>query len=229
MDSIISVNRVQKPYRVQINDLLSVRVKALDQEVVSMFNPVDETVSTATTEEALFFNGYTVDDRGNIRIPRLGNVFVLGLTTEEIQELLKEKLLASFFKPTANIFVTVKLPGIRYTTLGEIGSGSQVIYKEQITIMEAIAQAGGIDDLGDRTDVVIVRQNPEGQQIHHINLTQIEAVNSPVYYIQPNDLILVNPLPQKSTGFGITGLNTFQSIASIVTLFTSIVLLSTRL
>ena len=42
VDSIIAIHQLNKPYRVQINDLLSIRVKALDQELVGMFNPIDE-------------------------------------------------------------------------------------------------------------------------------------------------------------------------------------------
>src|SRR5690606_28351425 len=74
----------QKPYRVQINDILSVRVKALDQESVSIFNPVGDENLTASPSEKAYFDGFTVDVHGNIRIPALENVNVLGYTTEEI-------------------------------------------------------------------------------------------------------------------------------------------------
>jgi polysaccharide export outer membrane protein len=59
----------------------------------------------------LFFDGFTVDIHGNIRIPTLGTINVLGYTTEEIQNKIEEKLLKEQFKETANIFVTVKLTG----------------------------------------------------------------------------------------------------------------------
>ena len=138
-------------------------------------------------------------------------------------------MLDQYFKNEANIFVTVKLAGIRYTTLGEIGSGSQVIYKEQVSIMEAVANAGGITEFGDMTDVKIIRQYPGArEEIHAIDLTNIDATKSPYYYIQPNDLILVNPLPQKSLGIGTTGLESFRTIVSIVTLLTTSILIFTR-
>lgn len=217
-DSLISIQQMQPPYRVQINDLLSIRVKALDQELTGMFNPIgDAENSTATTEEKAYFDGFPVDRHGNIRIPTLGTVKVLGLTLEEIRLKLKEKLLNEYFKTEANIFITVKLAGLRYTTLGEIGSGSQVIYKEQVSIMEAIANAGGISLYGKRRSVKILRQYPEGQRLHRIDLTKITAVNSPFYYIQPNDLIIVDPLPQKSLGIGETGFGTFATLFSLIT------------
>ncbi|MFD1095217.1 polysaccharide biosynthesis/export family protein [Salegentibacter chungangensis] len=228
IDSIISINRIKKPYRIQTGDLLSIRVKALDQELVGMFNPVDESALGATTEESVYFDGFTVDDHGNIRFPSLGNVNVLGFTVEEVREEIEKELLEKYFKEQANIFVTVKLAGIRYTTLGEIGTGSQVIYKEEVTIIEAVANAGGINEYGDMKDVKIIRQYPHGEEIHSIDLTSIEATKSPYYYIQPNDVILVNPLPQKAIGLGTSGLDVFQTIVSIGGVLASLILLATR-
>lgn len=227
-DSLISVERIQKPYRIQVNDLLSIRVKAIDQDVVGMFNPIGEQNPNATGEERLYYDGFLVDAHGNIRVPTLGEVNVLGFTVEEVREKIEKALLDKYFKEQANIFVTVKLAGIRYTTIGEIGSGTQVIYKEQVTIMEAIAQAGDISEFGDRTDVVIVRQYPGGEKRHHIDLTSIDAMRSPYYYIQPNDLIIVNPLPQKAWGIGTTGLSNFQTATSILALVISSILIFTR-
>jgi polysaccharide biosynthesis/export protein len=228
LDSIIQVQRLRKPYRIQVGDLLSIRVKALDQELVGMFNPVGEANPTATTEERVYFDGFTVDDHGNIRVPTMGEINVLGYSEKEVREKIEKKLLDEYFKQEANIFVTVKLAGIRYTTLGEIGQGSQVIYKEQVTIMEAIANAGGISDYGDRENVQIIRQYPQGEEVHTIDVTDIAAIKSPYYYIQPNDMIVVNPLPQKALGVGTTGLEVFRTVTSLFTLATSIYFIVTR-
>ena len=228
VDSIIQVQRLRKPYRIQVGDLLSIRVKALDQELVGMFNPISEGSPNATTEENVYFDGFTVDDHGNIRVPTMGEINVLGYTEKEVRERIEEKLLEEYFKEEANIFVTVKLAGIRYTTLGEIAQGSQVVYKEQLTIMEAIANAGGISDYGDRENVQIIRQYPKGEEVHTIDVTNINALKSPYYYIQPNDMIVVNPLPRKALGLGTTGIEVFRTVVSLVTLATSIYFLTTR-
>ena len=230
VDSLLTIQRLKTPYRIQVNDLLSIRVKALDQELVGMFNPIGEANLSATGEERLYYDGFTVDQHGNIRVPTLGEINVLGYTVEEVQEKIEQELLDNYFREQANIFVTVKLAGIRYTTLGEIGTGSQVVYKEQVTIMEAVANAGGITEFGDMTDVKIIRQYPGGaEKIHNIDLTSINATKSPYYFIQPNDLILVNPLPQKALGLGTTGMDNFRTVLTVFTALTSIILLSTRL
>ena len=225
-DSIMAMRKMQDPYRLQVNDLISIRAKAMDQELMGIFNPTSEGTPNATTEERLYFDGFVVDPHGNIRIPSFGEMQVLGLTLEEVRIKIKERLLKDFFKEEANIFVTVKLPGIRYTINGEIGSpGSNIILRDQLSIMEAIANSGDITVVGDRKNVIIIRQYPLGQKVHHIDLTNINAMNSPYYYIQPNDLILINPLPQKSSGFGVVGLSSFTTILSLLTAVTTTILL----
>lgn len=225
-----TITKKPEPYRIQINDLLSIRIKSLDQSEVGMFNPVGDENPNATGEERLYYDGFLVDAHGNIRMPTLGEVNVLGFTVDEIREKLEEELLENYFREEANIFVTVKLAGIRYTITGEIGNpGSNIIYRDELTIMEAIANSGDITLTGNRKDVVIVRQYPYGQRVHHIDLTTIEAVNSPYYFVKPNDLILINPLPQKSLGTGTTAIQSITTIASILSLLTTSILLFNRL
>ena len=225
-DTILPVLKEADPYRLQVNDLLSIRVKALDDELVSIFNPVSENNPNATTEEKLYYEGFVVDRHGNIRIPVIGEMPVLGLTLEEVRKNLEKILLEDFFKETSNVFVTVKLAGIRYTINGEIGNpGSNIIYRDQATLMEAIANSGDITITGDRTDVVVIRQYPIGQKVHHIDLTSIDAMTSPYYQLQPNDLILINPLPQKSAGTGTTGVQSITTILALITAITSTILL----
>ena len=229
-DSLVSILKMDEPYRLQVNDLISIRVKALDQETVGIFNPISDANPNATGEQRLYYDGFVVDPHGNIRIPSLGELNVLGSTVDEVRQEVEKKLLEDYFKEEANIFVTVKLAGIRYTINGEIGSpGSNIIYRDQVSIMEAIANSGDIPVTGDKTNVVIIRQYPLGQKVHHIDLTNIDAMNSPYYNVKPNDLILINPLPQKSIGTGTTGLQSFTTILTVITALTTTILLFIRL
>lgn len=221
---------IQKPYRVQVNDILNVRVKALDQETVSILNPTGEGSLNASSAERAFFDGFTVDVHGNIRIPTLGYMNVLGFTTEEIEKNIEEKLLEDQFKETANIFVTVKLAGLRYTANGEVGRpGSQVLFTERVNIFEAIANVGEIPVTGNKKNVKIIRQYPQGQKIHSLDLTDVNVMKSPYYYIQPNDIIYVEPLKQKSLGTGETAVSSIATIASIISLLSTSILLYSRL
>jgi polysaccharide export outer membrane protein len=76
---------------------------------------------------------------------------------------------------------------------------------------------------------MIIRQYPQGQQIHHLDLTDIKVMESPYYYIQPNDIIYVKPLRQKTWGTGTTGKETFSTIVSVLGFITTTILLIDRL
>jgi polysaccharide export outer membrane protein len=229
-DSLRVLTEVQKPYRVQINDILNVQVKALDQETTQILNPTGDANLNASSQERAYFDGFTVDLRGNIRIPILGQLQVLGLTTEEIQDLIEQRLLEEQFKDTAQIFVTVKLAGLRYTATGEVGSpGTNVLFQERVNIFEALANVGDVALTGNRKEVMIIRQYPQGQEIHYVDLTDRAVMQSPFYYIQPNDMIYVKPLKQKSWGTGTTGTQTLGTVAAVFGLVTTTILLLTRL
>ncbi len=211
------------PYRVQINDVLSIRIKALDQSLVGMFNPISDTDNvSALTRESLYSDGFLIDDHGEINMPTLGKVKIVNLTVEEIKKKIEKKLLEEYFKEEANIFVTVKLGGIKYTTIGEIGTtGINVIFQERVNIFEAIANAGDIPTLGDKKDVLLIRPYPGGNVTHHLDLTDKAIFESPYFYIQPNDMIYVKSLPQKSWGFGETGLQSFTTVLGVFTALVS--------
>lgn len=218
-----------KPYRLQTNDIINVTIKAIDPKIVEMFAFSDVGQVANPTQEGLYYNGYTVDDHGNIRIPVLGEVYVLGLTFEEVRLKIEKQLLSEYFKEEANLFVIIKLAGFRYTINGEVTiPGSKIIMQEKVNILEAIANAGDITVTGDRKSVAVIRQFPQGTEIHTIDLTDIKAMESPYYYLQPNDYVYIKPLPQKSWGTGTTGIQSLTTIISLLTLVTTTMLLLTN-
>lgn len=217
---------VSKPYRLQTNDVISITIKANDPKLVNIFSTTKEVDQTAKTDVGLYFDGYTVDDHGNIRIPVLGELNVIGYTVEEVRIMVENKLLEEYFNKEADIFVIVKLAGIRFTLNGEINEpGVTTLYQEQVTIMDAIASAGDITMTGDRKSVTVIRQFPHGTEMHDIDLTNVTAIQSPYYYIQPNDYIYIKPLKQKSWGTGTTGISSLTTIITALSLVTTVLLL----
>lgn len=220
---------VLKPYRLQTNDVISITIKALDQKLVAMFSS-SESAEKSKSEIGLYFDGYTIDDHGNIRIPVLGDLNVLGYTIDEVRILVEKRLLEEYFNKEANIFVTVKLAGIRYTINGEIaGPGTKTLYQDKVTILEAIANSGDITVTGDRKSVSVIRQFPHGIEMHDIDLTDLKVLQSPYYYIQPNDYIYVKPLKQKTWGTGTTGIQSLGTVITLLSVATTTFLLLNRL
>lgn len=220
-----NVNEVlSKPYRLQVNDVIRIDIKALDPKLVSIFMAGKEGGSESA--ETLYFLGYTIDDHGNIRMPILGEINVLGYTLDEVRKTIEAKLLADYFKKEAELFVSVKLAGFRYTVNGEVlGPGTKVLYQERVNILEAIANAGDITVVGDRKDVKVMRQFPQGIETFSIDLTDANALQSPCFYLQPGDYIYVKPLKQKTWGTGKTGIESLGTIITILSLATTTFLL----
>ncbi len=221
-DAVVETNI--KPYRLQTNDVLNLSIKALDERLVEIFS--GSKLQLTPTAESMYFVGYTVDDHGNIRIPILGEVNVLGFTVEDVRKKIETQLLTDYFKKEAQLFVSVKLAGFRYTVNGEVGiTGSKILYQDKVTILEAIANSGDITITGDRKDVKVIRQFPQGAETFSIDLTNINAMKSNVYYLQPGDYIYVKPLKQKTWGTGKTGIESLGTIITLLSLATTTFLL----
>ena len=214
-----------KPYRLQVNDVLSITIKADDPKLVSIFNPTNKG-ETDNVGSSLYFSGYTVDDHGSIRIPVLGEITAIGFTVEELRLKIEQQLLDEYFKEEANIFVIVRLAGFKYTINGEVGSmGTKFLFQDHVNIMEAIANSGDITITGDRKAVTIIRQTPTGTEMHDIDLTDINVMQSPYYNLQPNDYIYVKPLKQKTWGTGKTGIESLSTIITLISLVTTALVL----
>lgn len=219
----------QKPYRLQTNDILIITIKAIDPKLVEIFNTNASQLTTSVNEQNSYFTGYSVDDHGNILLPILGEVNVLGFTVEDVRIKIEKMLHEQYFKTEAGIFVVVKLAGFRYTINGEVGNtGTKVLYQDKVNIMEAIANSGDIEITGDRKDVKVIRRYPQGSETFSIDLTDSKAVNSPCFYLQPNDYIYVKPLKQKTWGTGKTGIESLSTIITLLSLATTTFLLLKR-
>jgi len=228
-DGIATENSISavlaKPYRLQTNDVLSINIKAIDPKLVTIFSTTGSN-EAGKSDSDLYFSGFTVDDHGNIRMPILGELNVIGYTLDEIRIRIEKQLLEEYFKKEANIFVTVRLAGFKYTINGEVGStGTKVLFQEHVNIMEAIANSGDIAITGNRKAVTIIRQSPTGSEMHDIDLTDVNVMNSPYFYLQPNDYIYVKPLKQKTWGTGKTGIESLWTIITLLSLATTTFLL----
>ncbi len=206
-------------YKVQVNDLLDIKFRSLNEEVDKYFNLSNQQnqqmQSARGGNAAIYFNGYTIYSDGNIRLPVLNDVYVNGLSIEEIEAKLNS-ILKEYFDQDG-VFVKVRLAGIKYSVIGEGNNEGQFyLYQNEANIFEALANAGGIDFLGNRYDVQIVRMHPEGVKYYNVDLTDKRVVSDPRYFIQPNDIINIRPLKQASWGIGTTGFGTFLALLSAV-------------
>jgi len=190
------VSPIPPKHHLEIGDILIVKVISRNEESNNLFNLEANTNSAdqKLTAATLYLNGFTISQEGTIDIPNVGKVFVLNQTLEEAEE----TILAKAEDYLINPFVVVKLANFEFTILGEINHpGKYPVYKDGLTIYNAIAMAGDINDYGNLTKVKIIRSNKNKKQIYHLDLTDANILTSDFYYLRNNDLIYIQPLKYK--------------------------------
>ncbi|MCB2208712.1 MAG: polysaccharide biosynthesis/export family protein [Bacteroidetes bacterium] len=186
-DSIYPDGPVPDEYEVRVNDQLYIQVISDDKEnaVFLNLNPVDKIGGSGNMELIT----YIVDENGDIYFLLLGKIHVVGYTVKEI----REKLQLEVDRYLENTSVFVKLVNRYITILGEVENpGQHHMDKSRLSIFEAIGTAGDITDWGKFSEVRLIRETPEGKLVANIDLTNPNLINSPYYYILPNDVLYVS-------------------------------------
>lgn len=184
-------------YKIRTGDVLYVKILGLDEKSYSFFN-TQEIGYGGYNNITVYLNSYSVSDSGFINLPVIGSVFVMGLTIEGVKVKIQEQL--NKFIDKGNVMV--HLGNFTFTVLGEVSKpGSFYMYDDKLTVFQAIGFAGDLTTYGNRQKVCVVR-NCEGKiTINYIDLNNKSILNSEFYYIYPNDIIYIEPLPAKSYGF----------------------------
>lgn len=229
IDSLdLSASRMLYDARIMPKDQLNITVNTIDPEAarpfnLAMSNAINSTGQLQTGGGTLL--PYLVDNDGCIDFPVIGKIKVGGLTKNECQDLIKEKI-SPYLQTTEKPVVTVRMSSFRVVVEGEVNNPSVVqVSSEKMSLLEAIAQAGDLTIYGKRTNVLLIREDSNGQKSQHrIDLTNANFINSPYYYVQQNDIIYVEPNKAKarnsdigqSTTLIFSVVGTLISIASLI-------------
>lgn len=207
--ALTPVKNQVKSYFLQPQDILSVKVKTLDEESAEYFNTQPDNAFVNINQASMFLNSYSIDDGGNIVLPEVGPVKVAGLTLDEAQRKIKEALSVYLNKAT----ILVKLVSFKVTVLGEVRApGHFYIYNNRANVLEALGMAGDLTDFGNRENITLIRQTDTGSGAVLIDLRNPNLLASEYYYLQPNDVLYVQPLKAKTARGNLSNL----SILSLV-------------
>jgi polysaccharide export outer membrane protein len=166
----------------------------LNAEASAMFNPssnnnIRSTTVTGSNSES---GGYLVAVDGNIQLPVLGTVKATGLSKQELRDnitnlILSKKLLID---PT----VEIRFLNFEVTVIGEVAHPTVItVPSEKISLLKAIGLAGDITVYGEKNNVLLIREENGVKETRHIDLNSSDFFNSPYYYLQPNDVVYVEP------------------------------------
>lgn len=200
-------------YRIQPNDILSIKVKSsTDAQVSDIFNiTATSQVSQFSSPGSLYLEGYSLDEYGKVNLPILGSLTVKDLTLEEVQNLIQ----TNANKYLKNAIVIVKLISFKITVLGEVNNpGYHYIYNNQATILEALGMAGDLTQFGSRKNIKLIRQVPKGSEVVLLDLRDPELLKSKYFYLMPNDVLYVEPFKARSKKTNLENLTLLFSAAT---------------
>lgn len=209
------------------DDLLAITVSGIDPEAAKPFN-LQVTANNSTV--AGYTSGtpsppaYLVDQDGNIDMPVIGKLKVAGLNRNEVTDQLKEKLKGYLNSPIVNI----RILNFKVTVLGDVKSpGTFTIPNERVTLLEALGIAGDLNITAKRKNVLVIRDTDGKKTEVRVDLTSKELFSSPVYYLNQNDLIYVEPNRAKMNSSVVNASNV-GIVISVISLLTTIAVLISR-
>lgn len=233
LQDIETVNNYGKEiplYDAQImpKDLLSITVNTTDPQAAAPFNltvqtPINAAQTNVYATSSPTLQQYLVNNEGEIDFPVLGRLHVGGLTKNEAESLIREKL-QPYLKETP--IVTVRMANYKISVLGEVARpGSFTVSNEKVNVLEALAMAGDMTVYGVRTNVKLIREDAEGKrEIIPLDLTKSDLVLSPYFYLRQNDILYVTPNETKAKSSDIgTTTTTWISATSILISLASLI------
>ncbi len=215
--------------RVRPDDKISILVNSKDPALMNLFNlPIisNQVGMSYATNHGL--SGYTVNEEGYIDFPVLGAVHVAGMTRDEIASHIKAELIErNLIKDPV---VTVEFMNLTVSVLGEVAKpGRFNIDKDRLTLLDAIGMAGDLTIYGKRDNVLVQREENGKKVVYRVNLNSgYDLYASPVYYLQQNDIVYVEPNDVRARQATVNGNNVrstsfWMSLASLLTTITVLI------
>lgn len=190
-EAIVNLNEI----KVQPQDRISIIVSCKEPELAQLFNLVQTNKRIGQSGTTGGSQGdvsvYTVNDVGDINFPVLGDIHIAGLNRQQISKKIQNALIDG--KWINDPIVTVEFANLHFSVVGEVGSpGTYAISNDKVTLLEAISQSGDLTEFGER-EIMVIREK-DGKRVKYlVDLKDNDLFNSPVYYIQQNDVIYVRP------------------------------------
>lgn len=194
-------------------DELDVIVSSFDQELSRPFNLRSNNSSGGTYSGTGL--GYLVDQYGNIEIPILGQIHAAGLTRLQLQEKVKNMLVAGGY--INDPYVMVRFRNFKIFVLGSNGGKAITIPEERCTFLQALALAGDLNIYTDRTKIMVVREVDGKMVSRYLDPRSSKVFDDPFFMLQQNDFIITRNTGYRNFQQSYQMLGTVFSVFSTVT------------
>jgi polysaccharide export outer membrane protein len=213
---------------IQQGDVLSISVTNVDPESSNMFNkgllPVTGSAASApvvtSNPPVADQSGYLVDKAGDITFPAVGKIHLAGLTLEEAVG----KVAAALGSYAKDPIVSIKFINFKITVIGEVNKpGVFNVPNSRVNVLEALGMAGDMTMYGKREDIWVMHEENGNRSITPINLNSKNALQSPSFYLQQNDVVYVKPdkLKERQARTDTKTLSIIVAAATIITVIIS--------
>ncbi|WP_158826198.1 polysaccharide biosynthesis/export family protein [Mucilaginibacter lacusdianchii] len=205
-ETLSGLPRAQTMYRIKPKDNLYISIVTANPDLNKVYNPPQTGTNTSENNQfegmaGQFINGNEVDAAGNVTLPIIGKVNLEGKTLPEAQQEIETKANTFVKQPT----VKVRLLNFKVTVLGEVKNpGVYTNYNYDFTALEAIGMANGNTEFAALNNVLVLRPSPKGSQTYILNFNTKAVLGSEGYYLQPNDVIVIQPAKTKNSQFRIS-------------------------
>lgn len=179
--------------RLQVDDEIAVTVTSSAPEATAVFNaPLAN--SSVRGDVAVQGNpklqSHIVDRDGNIEMPVLGRLNVVGKTIAEVEQMIHDRVAVTVRDP----YVNVQLLSFYVNVMGEVKEPQRIkVDKQQFSVLDALASCGDLTEYGLRDGVVVIRTDGSQTTYHQLNLADTQLFSSPYFYLQQNDVVYVAP------------------------------------
>jgi polysaccharide export outer membrane protein len=188
---------------IQEGDVLGITVYSDNQLASSFFNQGSASPSPGasgalgTSGGVPGASGYEVNEDGNIQLFNLGLVRVEGMTRKQLGDYLKNQYAEKNL--LTNPYVDVKFLNYRVVIVGDVNRpGVYTFPSEKVNIFEAIGFAGDLTNFAKRDNILVIREVNNVRRFARLDLTDPNVFNSPFYYLQQNDMVVVDPTKAKA-------------------------------
>ncbi len=168
-------------YRININDEIIYRLITSDETISKLISPEN---GGGNMQNQI---SYRVFPDGTIDLPFLNNIAIAGLTLSEASLEVEKR----FKELIPDAVIKLSLSNKTFTVFGDAGSGIFPIYKEKLTIFQALSMSGDFNESSDRKHVRIIRESDKGINIIEFDVRPKSIIDSKYYYIYPNDIIYI--------------------------------------
>ncbi|WP_291726933.1 polysaccharide biosynthesis/export family protein [Bernardetia sp.] len=181
-------------YKLQPYDVLGINVQTIVPSKYDLGTTEASNIQSRVNGQGsnALLTGYTISDSGYVQVPLVGDVQVVGLTVDEAASKIKSAVEERY----TEVIVKVQLLTFQVTMLGEVSNPGQItIYNMRMTtVLDVMALSGETLVTANRQKVRIMRRKGAVLESYYIDLTQDDVITSPLFYVQPGDIIYVEPL-----------------------------------